>query len=493
MIGNAIGRILVAAVVFWAGLACRAEAGTPVDFTAIDAFISAEMVRAGIPGGALVIVRGNQIVHLRGFGVADPSGSPVTEATPFILGSTGKAITAFAVMQLAEKGLVELDLPIGNYLPWFRLGDTSAHEHITIRHLLNHTSGIPASAGLVLQDDDSVDEKALARHVHALASYNAVAAPGKKFQYSNANYTTLGAIIEVVVGTTYEAYIEKEVFAPLGMDRSFTSKEEAVTRGLATGFRQWFTYPVASGDLPFVRGELPAGYHISTAADMGRWLIAQLNGGQVGSARVISAASISAMHTPAIAVSAEEQYGMGWRIGKIGEVLAVAHGGAIPNYLSDVVLLPDQGWGVAWLTNSSNMLFGARMMTIADNVARMLLCQPVVDTPVQAAAWAALAALALLSLGMIALATASVGRSMAGRARRGLGATVLALALGGFIASVLLVGIPALLGVPIQILMLFQPDFGVLLVCGAVLSLVWALARALEEMWSRGQLRANAA
>ena len=96
------------------------------DFEEVDAYIRAKMEELDIPGAALVIVQGDQIVHLIGFGVADGSGRPVTPQTPFFTGSTGKSITALAIMQLVEAGKIKLDAPVHTYLPWFRVADVKS-------------------------------------------------------------------------------------------------------------------------------------------------------------------------------------------------------------------------------------------------------------------------------------------------------------------------------------------------------------------------------
>ena len=100
---------------------------------------------ARIPGLALAIVRGDQIVYLKGYGRADASGRPVTPQTPFLIGSITKSFTALAVMQLVEAGTVDLDAPVQRYIPWFRVADPRASAQITVRHLLTMTSGLPQS------------------------------------------------------------------------------------------------------------------------------------------------------------------------------------------------------------------------------------------------------------------------------------------------------------------------------------------------------------
>jgi CubicO group peptidase (beta-lactamase class C family) len=113
----------------------------------IDAYIATQMQELRIPGLALGIVQGDQIVHLKGFGIADPSGRAVTAQTPFNIGSTTKSFTALAIIQLAEAGRIELNAPVQRYLPWFQVADATASAQITVRHLLHQTSGFSTRTG----------------------------------------------------------------------------------------------------------------------------------------------------------------------------------------------------------------------------------------------------------------------------------------------------------------------------------------------------------
>jgi CubicO group peptidase (beta-lactamase class C family) len=113
------------------------------DFAAIDAYVEAQMHEQRIPGLALGIVQHDQIVHLKGFGVANPQGEPVTPQTPFSIGSLTKSFTAVAILQLVEAGQLDLDAPVQRYLSWFRVADREASSRITLRNLLNHASGLP--------------------------------------------------------------------------------------------------------------------------------------------------------------------------------------------------------------------------------------------------------------------------------------------------------------------------------------------------------------
>src|SRR6266568_244123 len=119
----------------------------PPDFAGIDRYVTAQMQEAHIPGLALGIVHGDHIVHLRGFGVANPAGQPVTPHTPFILGSLSKSFTAVAILQVIDAGKMELDAPVQRYLPWFRVADRNASAQMRVYQLLHQTSGLPTTAG----------------------------------------------------------------------------------------------------------------------------------------------------------------------------------------------------------------------------------------------------------------------------------------------------------------------------------------------------------
>ncbi|HKY56050.1 MAG TPA: serine hydrolase domain-containing protein, partial [Anaerolineales bacterium] len=268
---------------------------TPADFDAVDDYISTRMKELGIPGAALVVVQGDQIVHLKGFGVADGTGRLVTPQTPFLTGSTGKSFTALAIMQLVEAGQIELDAPVQTYLPWFRVADVKASETITVRQLLNQTSGLPRSIGQKQLAYTDLSDSAIENNVRALANVELSAPPGERYEYSNANYVTLGMIIQAVSGQSYETYIREHIFKPLDMKNSFTSKTEAQQVGLAVGYQKWFGIPVASPNLPFARGSLPAGQLNMSIEDFGHYLMAQLNDGIYEGVPVLSPTGIAAL------------------------------------------------------------------------------------------------------------------------------------------------------------------------------------------------------
>src|SRR5438132_11756842 len=183
------------------------QTGTP-DIASIDAYISAQMQTNHIPGVALGLVHNDQIVHVRGFGSADQSGRAVTPQTPFILGSVSKSFTALAIMQLVEAGKIELDAPVQRYLPWFRVADPVASARITVRHLLSHTSGLPASAC----ETDQVT-MTLEQFVRSLVTVTLDRPVGSRYGYCSANYDILGLIVQTVSGQPYATYVQQHIFA----------------------------------------------------------------------------------------------------------------------------------------------------------------------------------------------------------------------------------------------------------------------------------------
>jgi CubicO group peptidase (beta-lactamase class C family) len=140
-------------------------------------------------------------------------------------------------------------------------------------------------------------------------------------------------IIQAVTGQSYETYIREYIFKPLDMQNSFTSKAEAQQDGLAVGYQKWLGIPVASPNLPFSRGSLPAGYLTMSAEDFGHYLIAQLNDGSYQGISVLSPAGIAELHHPDIQMpSATDFYAMGWEVQQYQDVLVIGHNGAIPGY-----------------------------------------------------------------------------------------------------------------------------------------------------------------
>jgi CubicO group peptidase (beta-lactamase class C family) len=350
--------------------AVAAPAGGP-DYAAIDSYVANSL--AGTPGFALSIVHGDQVAHTKAFGI-DGGGSPVTADTPFVIGSETKSFTALGIMQLKESGALDLDAPVQSYLRWFRVADPTYSREITIRQLLNQTSGLPPSAPF----ETSVTS--VESRVRDLASIQLPSAPGRLFHYSNSNYDTLGLVIEAVSGRSYSDYMQQHVFTPLNMNRSYASESSAKTNGLALGHAWWFGAPIA---IDTYRSDfIPACCLVSTAHDMSHYLIAQLNGGTYAGAQVVSAEGIAEMHRGA-APGEGLTYGMGWFDDVVNGVPVVAHDGDALTFHTDMILVPSTGWGVELIANASSLatFLPAPINATAKGVVSMLMGQAPPFTP----------------------------------------------------------------------------------------------------------------
>ncbi len=188
----------------------------PSSHSAIDAYVEEQRRRLHIPGISLAIIEGDRIAHYRSFGLARQGGEAPSPQTPFFIGSLTKSFTALAVMQLVEAGKVELDAPVQRYLPWFRVADPQASAQMTVRHLLNQTSGLPALPGEIALADFDDRPDATERQVRALASLKITRPVGSKCEYSNLNYNILGLIVEAASGESYADYVQTHIFNPAG-------------------------------------------------------------------------------------------------------------------------------------------------------------------------------------------------------------------------------------------------------------------------------------
>lgn len=326
--------------------------GDQAMYEAIDEYITSRMRADRIPGVALALVKGDQIVYLKGYGRADQSGRPVTPQTPFLIGSITKTFTALAVMQLVEAGEVELDAPVQHYIPWFRVADPEASARITVRMLIEQTSGLPQNPTFVTwswpNEADSIE-----RHVHLLADVKLVFPPGQSFAYSNGNYATLGMIVQVVTGESYEDYIRQHIFAPLAMQHSYVSQEAAMQDGMARGYRWVFGYPIPA-TLPFSRANLPAGFAISSAEDMAHYLVAQMNGGRYQRNSILSPEGIALMQ----AEPPPGVYGLGWESLRLNGHRLINFDGATGNYQASLFIDPEERVGVFVTANVMSALDG---------------------------------------------------------------------------------------------------------------------------------------
>ena len=322
-------------------------ADSTLDLGAVDRFINTQLETQHIPGLALAITRNDQVVYVRGYGTAG-DGQAVTEKTQFRLASLSKSLTALAVLQLVEAGRINLDKPASDYLPEFKLATSAAAAAITVRQLLNHTSGLADTGftgGLARQ------QETLADRVANLRTARTVSPPGAAFHYFDPNYQVLARLVEVVSGQSFDAYLLAHIFTPLAMrdTMSAVTSDVAAKRAklLAQGHIVIYGVPLAMPELSGLLGG--SGGVVSTAEDMAHYLIAQSSGGRYKDGRVLSARNIALMQTPPNGVASN--YGMGWVTSDVNGTRIVEHNGVLSTFYSEAVLLPKSGYSFVLLYN----------------------------------------------------------------------------------------------------------------------------------------------
>ncbi|GAB4179506.1 MAG: hypothetical protein Fur006_12820 [Coleofasciculaceae cyanobacterium] len=309
--------------------------------------IQAEMKGQNVKGMAVAIVQNGKVVFQQGFGVRDTeTNAPITPQTLFRIGSTTKTLTAIALMQLVEAGQLDLDAPVVNYLPQFKV-----NPKITVRQLLSHTAGLADAA----EPYGRTDPAALRDSIARLNPQSAFTSPGTVFSYANPGFNTAGAILEAITKESYPRYMEEQLFPKLGMTRTLFNPSLALTYPVAIGHQ-----PTPSGmevfrPTPDNAAEAPAGLAYSSAQDLSKLLLFLLQNGQVQGKSVLSERSVQTMKTPVLGNPHRRwSYGLGLEISEADGVKMIGHGGEITGYSTTLETFPDHNLGIVILTNRSN-------------------------------------------------------------------------------------------------------------------------------------------
>lgn len=306
----------------------------------LDAYLEAQIARHRVPGLALAIAYADGRVDVRTY------GKDIAPATRFRIGSLSKTMTAIGVLRLVEDGLIDLDAPVQTYLPDFTTRDGDRARRITVRHLLNQTSGL-SDRGY----NHRYDPRAPDTLIPSFASARQEAEPGTRYAYFNGNYVLLGRIVEVVSGQSYPTYMNENVFAPAGMDHALAddSPMPAAAEGLAQGHILLYGFPIPYAEhLPI---PAPSGGIIASGADMAAFLRQFV----IHDPAILTRAGIREMLTVPSAI--DTPYAMGW-FGSESEDEAriFTHSGDLMTFHADMALLPDDGVAFALLYNRQNLL-----------------------------------------------------------------------------------------------------------------------------------------
>ncbi len=312
--------------------------------------LSALAKKHGVPGAALGILRGDEVVQACHGVLNTATGVEVTDDSVFQIGSIGKVWTATVVMRLVDEGLLDLDAPIADVLPELELADPVVTQKVTMRHLLTHTSGID---GDVFTDTGRGDD-CLQRYTDQLVEAGQNHPLGATFSYCNSGFVLAGRVVEKLTGETWDAAMREKLFAPLGLKRTGTLPEEALLHRAAVGHvtKDGEQVPAPVWQLPRSLG--PAGTIFSTTADVLEFAKTHLGGG--GS--VLAEATAAAMTEKQTDVPDPNALGDSWGLGWIrfdwdGHRL-IGHDGNTIGQSAFLRLLPERNLAVTLLTNGDH-------------------------------------------------------------------------------------------------------------------------------------------
>lgn len=342
-------------LLFLGVVAIFAQTGKSVLQTRLEPMIEKTMREKQIPGLAIGVVQNGKLIYAKGFGAVKPNGNqPITTRTVFNLASITKLFTATAVMQLAERGKINLDDRVTAYLPYFKLKD-ERYKQITVRHLLTHTSGLGFIEENPFERKADYAADALERHIRGLESLSLKSAPGEKFQYSNEGFDILGHIIAKVSKSAYEDYIRQNILEPLGMKNSTVLVSRKIPPRY---FSDEAGKIIVNETVPFSRAFAPNSALDSNADNMIRWMLASLNRGTLDGKQILKKSSYDVMwKLPVKSGDGGEEFpnggqmGGGWFRWNYKNHQIVGHGGAELGFNSFLVLAPNESVGVVVLGN----------------------------------------------------------------------------------------------------------------------------------------------
>jgi CubicO group peptidase (beta-lactamase class C family) len=317
-----------------------ADAAVPAINTVIEAPIKAGKVA----GASISVMRRGETIVSKSYGSADLElDVPMPADASFEIGSVTKQFTAASILLLAERGRLSVDDDVTKHLPEY----PTHGQHITIRHLLTHTSGIKGYTEMPEFGDLMRLKKPRETLVTLFGEKPLDFMPGEALVYNNSAYFLLGLIIEKLSGQTYADFVKSNLFDKAGMPGSYYCSESAIHRHHAHGYDTDNGTLVLKGFISHI-WPYSAGSLCSTASDLSAWLGA-LHGG-----RILSADSYRAMITPtSLADGTKTRYGFGVGIAEIGGRRAILHGGGINGFLSEAEYFPDSGVSIVVLLNTA--------------------------------------------------------------------------------------------------------------------------------------------
>jgi D-alanyl-D-alanine carboxypeptidase len=310
----------------------------------VDSFIHQQMKEKLIAGLSVAVMQEGEIIFSKGYGFSNlEHKTPATENTVYLMASITKTFVAVATMMLVEQGLVKLDDKIGNYLP-------SLPDHwkpVTVRQLLNHTSGIVTNLEINFPCNFSFDPFNYTQEdvIKETACLPLAFTPGEKWQYSGRNYFIIGMLIEKVTGKSLEEYLTQKIFTPLSMTSTRMMNYKVIIPQRASGYQieNDHFFNVAPHD-PVV--EFADGGLMSTVVDMAKWDAALYTD------KLLKKESLQSMFTPAKIKDGYTPYGFGFGLTPFEGKKRIGHTGNIPGFVSAFSRFPDEKISVVVFMNT---------------------------------------------------------------------------------------------------------------------------------------------
>ncbi len=357
------GSLIVVLALASSAAHAQQRAGLPADkLEKIEKAISAQMSRLGIPGLSVAVVVDHKLRWSNGYGLADVENYvPAKALTAYRLGSISKPITAAAVMQLVERGKLDLDAPIQKYCPAFQ----EKQWPVTARLLLGHLSGVRHYKGDA-EFESTRHYSSIVEGMEMFKNDPLLFEPGTKYSYTTHGYAVLGCAVEGASAMSFSDYIRENVFKPAGMDRIRVDNVADIIPNRAQGYVKTQTGELRNSGLADTSYKIPGGGFISTVEDLAKFAIAMQTGA------LVKKETIDQMWTSLKTRDGKPTgYGLGWGVGERNGMKEVSHGGAQQRVSTYLYTIPDKGLAVVLMTNLENI--GGGLASLSSQIADLLL------------------------------------------------------------------------------------------------------------------------
>ena len=334
-------------------------AGAQEPFKGFDQYVAGAMKLWQVPGLAIALIKDGKVVYAKGYGTRTlGQNEPVDDRTLFAIGSSSKAFTVAALGMLVDEKKVAWDDRVDRHLPMFRMFDPYASHEMTIRDMLSHRSGLVR--GDLLWYGTDLDRTEIVRRIRYLEPSWSFRS---RFGYQNLMFLTAGQLLTAVTGTSWEDFVARRLFAPLGMTATNTSTKALVGKPNVASPHAELNDTVRAVPYRNIDNIGPAGSINSNVVDMAQWVRLHLNDGELDGTRLLSSAVVQQMQTPTTIIPLEgvtarlaseanfQSYGMGWFLQDHRGRKIVHHGGNIDGMSALVAMLPSEKAGLVILTN----------------------------------------------------------------------------------------------------------------------------------------------